>query len=83
MASILAPASRPISNSQPDSVREIHVHDGMLVTRSAIIQKKTYTIHNVDPRAKTLIIEYPDPPGYKLIDTAPPWKPPATSTASK
>ncbi|HZL57969.1 MAG TPA: DUF4139 domain-containing protein [Bryobacteraceae bacterium] len=59
-------------NSRTDDVREVHVHDGMLVTRSAIIQKKVYAIKNVDARAKTLIIEYPVRNGYKLIETAPP-----------
>ena len=59
-------------NSHNDNVREIHVHDGLLVTRSAIIQKKTYAVRNVDARAKTLIIEYPVRPSYKLIDTAAP-----------
>jgi hypothetical protein len=59
-------------NSHNDNVREIHVHDGLLVTRSAIIQKKTYAVRNVDPRAKTLIIEYPVRPSYKLIETAAP-----------
>jgi hypothetical protein len=59
-------------NSHSDNVRELHVHDGMLVTRSALIQKKTYSILNVDARAKTLIIEYPVRQGWKLIDTAQP-----------
>jgi hypothetical protein len=59
-------------NSRNDNVREIHVHDGLLVTRSALIQKKTYAVRNVDPRAKTLIIESPVRPSYKLIDTAAP-----------
>ena len=57
-------------NSRNDNVREIHVHDGLLITRSAVIQKKTYAVRNVDPRAKTLIIESPVRPSYKLIDTA-------------
>jgi hypothetical protein len=35
-----------------------------------VIQKKTYAVRNVDPRAKTLIIESPVRPSYKLIDTA-------------
>ena len=56
-------------NSHSDSVRELHVHDGMLVTRSALIQKKTYSILNVDARPKTLVIEYPVRQGWKLIDT--------------
>jgi hypothetical protein len=59
-------------NSRSDNVRELHVHDGILVTRSALVQKKTYTIHNVDARGKTLIIEYPVQQGFKLIDTVQP-----------
>jgi ABC-type enterochelin transport system substrate-binding protein len=53
-------------------VREIHAHDGMLVTRAAIVQKKTFAVRNVDARAKTLIVEYPVRAGYKLIETAQP-----------
>src|SRR5215472_2552904 len=59
-------------NSRNDNVREIHAHDGMLVARSAIVQKKIFAVRNVDARAKTLIIEYPVRTGYKLIDTAQP-----------
>jgi len=59
-------------NSRTDNVREVHAHDGMLVTRSAIVQKKTFAVRNIDARAKTLIIEYPVRLGYKLIDTAQP-----------
>ena len=59
-------------NSSRDSAREIRAHEGYLTIRSALIEKKTYTILNVDARAKTLIIEYPVRPGYKLIETAPP-----------
>jgi hypothetical protein len=59
-------------NAHRDDVREIHVHDGMLTTRSAIIEKKTYSVRNVDPRAKTLIVEHPIRRNYKLIDTAQP-----------
>ena len=44
----------------------------MLTTKNAIITKRTYTVHNVDARAKTLIIEEPIRPGYQLIDTAKP-----------
>ncbi len=59
-------------NSGTSNVREIHAHDGLLTTRSAVVQKQTYTIRNVDPRAKTLIIEHPIRANYKLIDTAAP-----------
>ncbi len=59
-------------DSRNDSVRELHAHNGLLITRSAQVQKKTYSVHNVDAREKTLIIEHPVRPGYNLIDTARP-----------
>jgi hypothetical protein len=59
-------------DSQTDNIREVHVHNGMLVTRSALVQKRVYAVKNVDARAKTLIIEYPIRTGYKLVDTAKP-----------
>jgi hypothetical protein len=44
----------------------------MLTTTNAVVTKKSYVVHNVDPRAKTLVIEYPVRAGYSLIDTAKP-----------
>jgi hypothetical protein len=52
-------------------VREIHFRRGILTTKSAIAETKTYTIKNVDAKAKTLIIEHLQRPGYKLIDQKP------------
>jgi chromosome segregation ATPase len=37
----------------------------------AMDETKTYTIRNVDQKAKTLIIEHPERPGYKLIAQKP------------
>ena len=34
-------------------------------------ETKTYTIRNVDQKAKTLIIEHAERPGYKLIALKP------------
>lgn len=59
-------------DSRNDNVREVHAHNGLLITRAAQVQKKTYTVHNVDARAKTLIIEHPVRSGYDLINTAKP-----------
>jgi hypothetical protein len=59
-------------DSRNDAVRELHAHNGILTTRTAQVQKKTYSVHNVDARAKTLIIEHPVRAGYALIDTAKP-----------
>ena len=61
-----------IQNSTTDDVREFHVHNGLLVSKSAVVQKRTYSVRNVDPRAKTLIVEYPIRTGYNLVDTAKP-----------
>jgi len=59
-------------DSHTDRVRSLRAHSGMLTTTNAIVMKKTYVVHNVDPRAKTLIVEYPVRSGYSLIDTAKP-----------
>jgi len=55
-----------------DTVRELHARNGLLISRLSQVQKKNYSVHNVDPRAKTLIIEHPVRAGYDLIDTAKP-----------
>jgi hypothetical protein len=52
-------------------VREIHLNRGTLTARLAVDETKTYTIRNVDQRAKTLIIEHSNRPGYKLTTLKP------------
>ena len=52
-------------------VREIHFQRGMLTTRSALQETKTYTIKNVDAKAKTLVIEHGQRPGYTLMERKP------------
>ncbi len=54
-----------------EMVREIHVRRGLLTTRSALQETKTYTIRNVDQKAKTLILEQPARPEYKLVNQKP------------
>ena len=56
-------------DSRNDAVRELHAHNGFLISRLSQVQKKNYSVHNVDPRSKTLIIEHPVRTGYNLIDT--------------
>jgi len=59
-------------NSRDEGVREVHAHNGLLISKTAQLEKKTFAVRNVDPRAKTLIIEYPVRFGYDLIDTPKP-----------
>ena len=63
--------------SSRDLIREVHVRRGLLTTRSALQETKTYTIRNVDPKAKILVIEHPVRPEYKLVNQKP-----AETTAS-
>jgi len=65
-------------DSRSDLVREIHVRRGVLTVRSAVRETKTYTIHNVDAKPKTLIVEHAIRPEFRLIQTKP-----AETTASR
>jgi len=58
-------------DSSRANVREMHFARGVLTTRNAIEETKTYTIKNVDPRRKTVIIEHKQRPGYRLLDMKP------------
>jgi len=52
-------------------MREIHANRGILNTRYAAEETRTYTVRNVDQKAKTLIIEHPLRPGYTLLSQKP------------
>ncbi len=55
-------------DSKNDLVREIHVQRGVLTTKAALQETKTYTIKNVDQKPKTLVIEHPQRTEYKLLN---------------
>jgi len=52
-------------------IRELHASRGVLTTKSAIEEKLTYTARNLDPKAKTLIIEHPLRQGFTLLNQKP------------
>ncbi len=54
-------------DSKQQLVREIHTSRGVLTARYSVNETKTYTIRNVDAKAKTLIIEHPIRPQYNLL----------------
>jgi len=58
-------------DSLQNIVREIHVNRGILTARTAMQETKTYTIRNVDQKAKTLIIEHGQRPEYKVLNQKP------------
>lgn len=53
-------------------VREVHFHRGVMVTKSAQVDKRTYVFQNADARAKTVMVEHRIRPGFELVNTAKP-----------
>ena len=64
-------------DSSRSNVRQVSAKRGIVTTRYALQEVKTYTIRNVDAKAKTLIIEHPLRYGYKLTSAV---KPTETTT---
>ena len=58
-------------DSSRDLVHEVHLRRGLLSTRSAVQETKTFTIRNLDARAKTLVVEHAVRPEYKLLNQKP------------
>jgi hypothetical protein len=52
-------------------MREIHASRGILTTKYAAQETRTYTVRNVDQKAKTLIVEHPLRPDYTLLSQKP------------
>jgi len=58
-------------DSDSARVREVRLRRGVLTATSAIRERRTYTIRNVDARPKLLVIEHPARPGYQLVNLQP------------
>ncbi len=58
-------------DSQSNLLREFRYRRGILTLRSALREIKTFTIRNVDARPKTVIVEVPVRPDYRLIGATP------------
>jgi hypothetical protein len=58
-------------NSKAAVIREVHAARGVITTKSAMEETRTYTIRNVDQKAKTLILEHPLRGGYTLLGAKP------------
>ena len=58
-------------DSSTEGVREIHARRGVITTRQAARETRTYTVANVDKKAKTLIIQHPVRYGYKVMNQKP------------
>ena len=58
-------------DSRDRDEREIHLNRGVMRITVATSRTTTYSIHNVDARAKTLIIEHPLSGDFKVINQKP------------
>jgi hypothetical protein len=58
-------------DSKAEQVREIHARRGILTASNSVVETRTYTIRNVDQKAKTLVIEHAARPEYNLLDRKP------------
>ena len=58
-------------DSERKLLSEFHFQRGLLTTKTARRETKTFTIRNVDSKSKTVIIEHAVRPEYKLIDMKP------------
>ena len=61
----------PAFDSESKLLSEFHYQRGLLTTKTARRETKTFTIRNVDSKSKTVIIEHAVRPEYKLIDMKP------------
>ena len=61
----------PAFDSESKLLSEFHFRRGLLTTKTARRETKTFTIRNVDSKPKTVIIEHAVRPEYKLIDMKP------------
>jgi regulator of replication initiation timing len=58
-------------DSQSKLLSEFHLRRGILTLRNSRLNTKTFTIHNVDNKPKTVIIEHPVRPEFNLVDAKP------------
>ncbi len=61
------------TQDESDTARilEVHASRGIITTKNAVRETKTYTVRNVDQKPKTILIEEPIRTGYKLLNQKP------------
>lgn len=59
------------TESKQERVTHAYLHRGSLTTKSELRETRTYIVRNEDSVARTLIIEHPARPEWKLADDAP------------
>jgi hypothetical protein len=60
-----------VFDSSSERIQQVSLRRGVLTAFSGIREVKTYTIRNVDQKPKTLVVEHPARPTYKLLNQKP------------
>lgn len=58
-------------NSTRSNIQQISARRGIVTTKYSMQENKVYTVRNIDAKTKTLILEHPIRPNYKLVDAKP------------
>ncbi|MBI1356774.1 MAG: hypothetical protein GC160_20735 [Acidobacteria bacterium] len=58
-------------HSEATPMAELHAKDGLLLTKRLTRERKTFTVRNVDPDAKTLWLELPVRQGFEPVGAEP------------
>ena len=58
-------------DSESKLLSEFHFRRGILTFRNSNLETKTFTIHNVDSKPRTVVIEHPVRPEYNLVGMKP------------
>lgn len=57
---------------EPERVTSVRIARGLMIIQREFRDRRTYTARNRDPKARTLIIEHPNRPGWKIVNDVKP-----------
>jgi hypothetical protein len=57
---------------EPERVRNVRIARGLLILQREFRDRRIYTVRNEDAKARTLVIEHPNRPGWKLLGATKP-----------
>ncbi len=58
--------------SERQKVERVQISRGVLRMQTKVVEKKAYVIRNNDEKGRTVVVEHPVRPGWKMVETAQP-----------
>ena len=59
----------PVAKQEPDRLMSVKIDKGTMIATNKVRETKTYTAKNRSEQERTLVIEHPVRPDYKLVNT--------------